>query len=377
MSAQTSYFRLGLFVLVVIGLLVGGVIALGAGAWLKEGFMVETYVTESVTGLDVGSPVKMFGVQIGQVKKVGFVAAKYRPNNAAERVRFNRYILIEMEVDPELLPNMSMVERRALLAKNVEAGMRFHLQSSFTGPTYVNADYVDPNVHKPPRIDWEPEHLYVPSAPGTMAQVTSAVERLASQIEKAEIAKVVENINTLVVDTNKAINQLQVGEINKQALALGTELQAAVKRIEQILGNPAIDKGISDMGVAIAGVKDVVVSSQADVKTTLKDLPKITARLSGTAEEIDKIVKSPEIKRALAGLANTADNAGPAMIALRKTAFRLDNLLASQQRDIEAVILGLRKTVENISALSEDAADNPSRVIFGSPPPRTHPGDKK
>lgn len=377
MSAQTSYFRLGLFVLVAIGLLVGGVIALGAGAWLKEGFMVETYVTESVTGLDVGSPVKMFGVQIGQVKKVGFVAAKYKPKSAAERVRFNRYILIEMEVDPELLPNMSMVERRALLAKNVEAGMRFHLQSSFTGPTYVNADYVDPNVHKPPRIDWEPEHLYVPSAPGTMAQVTSAVERLASQIEKAEIAKVVENINTLVVDTNKAINQLQVGEINKQVLTLGTGLQAAVTRIEKILGNPAIDKGISDMGVAIAGVKDVVISSQADVKTTLKDLPKITARLSSTAEEIDKIIKSPEVKRTLIGLATTAENAGPAMVRLRKTAQRLDNLLASQQRDIEAVIIGLRRTMENITALSEDASENPSRVLFGSPPPRTNPGDKK
>ena len=377
MSAQTSYFRLGLFVLVAIGLLVGGVIALGAGAWFKEGFMVETYVTESVAGLDVGSPVKMYGVQIGQVKKIGFVAAKYKPKTAAERIRFNRFILIEMEVDPELLPDVSMAERQALLTQNVEAGMRFRLQSSLTGPTYVNADYLDPNVHKPPKIDWEPEHPYIPSAVGTMAQVTSAVERLATQVEKAEIAKVVNNINTLVVDTNKAINQLQVGEINKQVLALGTNLEAAVVRIEKILGNPAIDKGIADLGTAAAGIKDVVLSSQDDVKTTLRELPKITARLSSTAEEIDKIVKSPEIKRALAGLADTADNAGPAMIALRKTALRLDNLLASQQRDIEAVILGLRKTVENISALSEDAAENPSRVIFGSPPPRTHPGDKK
>jgi paraquat-inducible protein B len=210
-----------------------------------------------------------------------------------------------------------------------------------------------------------------------MAQVTSAVERLAAQIEKAEIAKVVDNINTLVVDTNKAINQLQVDKINEQILALATSLQASTKQIEKVLSNPALNQGITDLGIAAAGIKDVVASSQDDVKATLKDLPKITARLSSTAEEIDKIVKSDEIKRTLAGLAGTADNAGPTMIALQKTALRLNNLLSSQQRDIETIILGLRKTVANISALSADAGENPSRIIFGNPPPKTNPGDNK
>ena len=62
---------------------------------------------------------------------------------------------------------------------------------------------------------------------------------------------------------------------------------------------------------------------------------------------------------------------------LRATVRRLDNLLASRQRDIEALILGLRRIVENITALSEDAKKNPSRVLFGSPPPRANPGEQK
>jgi len=83
------------------------------------------------------------------------------------------------------------------------------------------------------------------------------------------------------------------------------------------------------------------------------------------------------MKRALAGLADTADNAAPTMISLRKTAVRLENLLASQQRDIEAAIIGLRRTIENISTLSADADENPSRILFGSPPPKITPGEKK
>ncbi len=377
MSAQASYFRLGLFVLVAIGLLVAGVIVLGAGSWFKEGIMAETYVDESVAGLNAGSPVKNRGVQIGQVSRISFVTSKYKTKSVEDELRFGKYVLIEMEIDPETLPKMPIEGRRDMLAKRVATGLRFRLKSSLTGPTYLETAYLDPNVYKPLKIAWDPDCLYVPSAPGTMAQVTSAIERLASQIEKAQIAKVVENINTLIVDTNKSIKELQVGEINKHLLALGTDLTAAVKRIEKILGNPAIDKGITDLGTTIAGLKDVVVSSQEGVKTSLADLPKITARLASTAEEIDKIIKSPETKRTLAGLADTADNAGPAMIRLRKTAQRLDNLLASQQKDIESIVLGLRKTMENITAMSEDAAANPSRVIFGSPPPKTKPGEKK
>ena len=377
MSAQASYFRLGLFVLVAIGLLVVGVVILGAGSWFKTGIMVETYMDESVAGLSVGSPVKNRGVQIGQVSRVSFVTSKYQAECVEDEVLFGKYVLVEMEIDPDTLPKRTLEERKALLAKRVATGLRLRLQSSLTAPPYIETAYLDPNVYKPLAIGWAPEGLYIPSARGTLTQVTSAVERLASEIEKAEIAKGVENINRLALALEKAVEELHVAKLSDEILALSKDLRGVVSRFQQILDNPAIDQGITDIGVAAAGIKEVVVGGKADIAATLKDLPKISARLASTAEEIDKIVKSPEMKRTLAGLADTADHAGPAMISLRKTALRLDNLLASQQRDIEAVIVGLRKTIENITALSEDAGKNPSRVLFGSPPPRTNPGEKK
>lgn len=377
MSAQASYFRLGLFVLAAIGLLLAGVIALGAGEWFQEGIMVETYVDESVAGLTVGSPVKNRGVQIGKVSRIGFVTSKYRAKSVEDEVCYGKYVLIEMEIDPEALPRRQLQERRDLLRRRVESGLRFRLQSSLTGPTYLETTYVDPNVRKPMSINWKPEYLYVPSDRGVVAQVTSAVERLASEIEKAEIAKGVENINRLAVALERAVEELQVAKLSKEVLTLSAGLRKITARLQQIIDNPAIDQGIADLGVAAAGIKEVVSTSKGDITATLKDLPKITARLSTTAEEIDRIVKSAEMKQLIAGLSDTAEHAGPAMIRLRKTAQRLDNLLASQQKDIEAVITGLRRTVENLSSLSEDAAENPSRVLFGDPPPKVEPGEKK
>ncbi|MFB3893299.1 MAG: MlaD family protein [Phycisphaerae bacterium] len=378
MSAQVSYFRLGLFVLLGIGLLVGGVIVLGAGAMFSKTIPAETYFNESVQGLEVGSPVKYRGVQIGKVGWIGMVSEKYELKDVRQMVQYGKYVMVVLELEQARLPKWGgSPQPLELLKQRVAAGMRVRLQSSLTGPTFIEVDYVPPDVYRPLEIAWTPALPYVPSAPGTMTQMVSAVERLAAQIEKAEIAKVVENINTLTEDVDKAVNGLQAGKISEQILALTNDLHSAVERLDKILGNPAIDKGIADLGTAAAGVRDIVASSQDDVKATLKDLPRITARLASTAEEIDTIIKSPEIKRAIAGLADTADQAGPAMISVRKSATRLENLLRTQQRDIEALVAGLRKTIENVSALSEDASKNPSRLLFGAPPPRSNVGDRK
>ena len=50
---KDNYFRLGLFVLTGIGLLIIMTLILGAGNFNKKTTIVETYVTGSVTGLEV------------------------------------------------------------------------------------------------------------------------------------------------------------------------------------------------------------------------------------------------------------------------------------------------------------------------------------
>jgi paraquat-inducible protein B len=292
MSAQINYFRLGLFVLVGLALIVTGVVVLGAGALMKPTILAETYFNESVQGLDVGAPVKYLGVEIGKVSWIGFVPAKYKMRNIEENVRFGKYVMVEVALDPSKMPLSPGQKAMSLLRERVAAGMRVRLQSSITGPTFLGVDYLDPNVYKPMEIAWKPTHAYFPSAPGTMAQVVSAVERLAAEIEKAQLSKLVDNLNAAVLSFNTILN-------------------------------------------------------------------------------------SQEIKRTLNGLASASDNAGPAMAEVLKTVRTLNNLLNSQQQNIELLVRSLRRSGENISTLSEEAKNNPSGVLFGNPPPRINPGEKK
>src|SRR3972149_246046 len=61
-----SYFKIGLFVISATIIAVIGVVVLGVGALLQKKTILETYIDESVQGLDVGSAVKVPGVSGGK-----------------------------------------------------------------------------------------------------------------------------------------------------------------------------------------------------------------------------------------------------------------------------------------------------------------------
>ena len=129
MSAKASYFRLGLFMILGVALLVGGVIVLGAGSLFKETVAAETFFDESVQGLGVGSRVRFRGVEIGTVSHIGFLRRKYPDSSWAKDPSFAKYILVEMELDPAQLPIPGTTGMRQRLSDAVESGLRLRMAS--------------------------------------------------------------------------------------------------------------------------------------------------------------------------------------------------------------------------------------------------------
>ena len=75
MSSRANHFKLGLFV--ITGLVAGlaALVFLGANRLVHEPTLIETYLDQSVQGLDVGSKVKYRGVTIGSVHANGRLVA--------------------------------------------------------------------------------------------------------------------------------------------------------------------------------------------------------------------------------------------------------------------------------------------------------------
>src|SRR5262245_263258 len=97
MSTKTNNLKIGVFVLIGLVLLLGSLFALGVRSQLEPKSDFETYVTEDVEGLSVGSPVKLRGVPVGQVTRINFTWNDYPDGGKG-------YVVVEFEIKDSVSP---------------------------------------------------------------------------------------------------------------------------------------------------------------------------------------------------------------------------------------------------------------------------------
>jgi len=191
MSQKANYFKIGLFIISAAGMLLAGIIILGVGALSQDSLIMETYLDGSVQGLNIGSPIKLRGVKVGQVEKIMFVDEAYSTEH--------RYVLIRFSIDPHIANNVEMAKLTPQLNKEIQTGLRLRLATQgLTGVAYLEADYMDPQLYPPLPIDWKPEYAYLPSAPSFIARMSDSAGAILRQIENARVDLLASNINIFV-----------------------------------------------------------------------------------------------------------------------------------------------------------------------------------
>src|SRR5882672_8281311 len=108
MSAKANHFKIGVFVLAAIALLVIGLMAFGARSFFQKKTTFETAVVGDVYGLSVGSRVELRGVPIGQVTRISFGWVEYPESK-------HRFIIVEFQVTKEMLPPESGMDMQKAL----------------------------------------------------------------------------------------------------------------------------------------------------------------------------------------------------------------------------------------------------------------------
>ena len=123
MSKEPNYFRIGLFVLGTIGLVLIGLVAVCADNVGDDAIRMETYLNESVMGLSVGAELTHRGVPIGRVERIAFVASEYGMAIGSEDLeRFGRYVMVVVAVDPKKVPGLGQDPEmfRSMMANQVQ-----------------------------------------------------------------------------------------------------------------------------------------------------------------------------------------------------------------------------------------------------------------
>lgn len=356
MSTKAHYFKLGLF---VIGGVTLGVIALlifGAGALFREKIIAETYINESVQGLDIGSPVKQRGVKIGTVSEITFVRNEYKLETSDQEalLRYANYVLVQMAIYPDLLGGKNIQEEiRSRLAHSVTEGLRVRLASQgVTGTAYLEVDFLDPARNPPLDIIWKPKHLYIPSAPSVITRLSQSVDEVFQRIQQANIEEILYNLDAFLQAATSEVKDAQVASIRQESIQLLSELRDTNRSLQALL-------------------------ERVTIVPILNNLQTATERINQVVTRLDTLLQNEHIQQTMLNFAQASEQIKlasqelPETIAFAKNAFRrVDNLITSQQQDITAMIEDLRLASSSLRDLTDNAKRYPAQVLFGAPPPR-------
>jgi paraquat-inducible protein B len=295
MKHNGTYFKIGLFVLGCVGILLVGLAWLSSSAFRGEPVLVETYIDESVQGLSVGSAVMHRGVEIGRVKTITFVPLEYplKPDTA-EYETFNRYVMVIMEINSRTFLGVDgdLTQIEALLRNKVKSGLRFKLSyQGITGLAFMEADYFDAERNPPLVVPWIPRNIYVPSTLSVITNFTQAMETIYRRLEKMDIEGVLEKMQTTLNSVDQAVRDAELGKISQSAIALAEDLHQTNRQLQEFLGSAQnlpedIDTAARQLKATLAKVEQLIDRNEPDVEAILNTLKILTQNLKQLAENL-------------------------------------------------------------------------------------------
>lgn len=331
-QSRRVQFSVGLLVLVGLALAAGFVLFLTGDRLRQTDALFETYLRESVQGLEVGSSVRYRGVTVGRVTEIGLASAEYRRPEGQPFADAFQLVIVRFAVDTQRAGDVPRTEMA------VEQGLRVRLATQgITGVSYLELDFVDPDRFLVPSVPWTPRYTLIPSMPSTVAQAQNTLEQVMRQLQNVDLAALAGNLDGLLVELRRVAAGADLGATLAEANALLREAREAVAATDL----PALSAELRATGAATRAVLE-----GQELRGTLTALSRASDDLRATAQRLPATLTQIEAT----------------LRAARGTTTDLQAELAPLLRDLRATTANLRDTTEALRR-------SPSQTLLGAPPP--------
>jgi len=320
MEPRVNFTLVGLFVLVLIGVLGGVVIWLGEGDYRKVYDRYYAFLDESVSGLSVNSPVKYRGVEVGRVKEIAL-----NPDNP-EEVRLTLDIARGTPLKEDTLAVLDSQGLTGLAIVNLTGGSR-----------------------SSPALAAKPDQEYpvIKSGPSLLYRLDTALSRLLAD---QSLTKLLTSSTGLVQDTRALLDQENRAAL-KQAL---TDLSAVTHTLAA--RSDRLDQTVVDAAQTF--------HSMAQWNRTLnQELPATLARVQRSTGALDTL--SQELARTATAVDAMVTNTKPNLEQFAGQTLGEAGLLVAELRQLTATLQRVATQVER----------EPSLLVFGRGPQPRGPGE--
>jgi paraquat-inducible protein B len=313
MTTPTNHWKLGLFVVTGIFVGLGSIVTLGARSLRRETTPYETFMDESVQGLEVGSPVKFRGVTLGTVSRIAIARDK-------RHVRLTS----DLDVDDMIIMGLASGDPKHLQV-HVPPDVRIQLASAgITGVKFLQLDYFNVKTNPPPVLPFKAPDNYIPAAVSTMKNLEDAVVRAVDRFPEMTDAllQVLAKLDTLLagieaqklpertantlrqaddtlIGIKKTFIDVRSNELSTHAQETLGRLDGAVALLDSILARVGGEKGmivsaerasdaIGDVANNASGVTDELGTTLRDVQQAAQSIQKLADALE---RDSDMLVK--------------------------------------------------------------------------------------
>ena len=270
MSDDKRYFKVGAFVLTGALLIGSFTVILGGGDYFAEKVVIETYFDESVQGLEVGSPVKLRGVQVGSVSSIGFVRTRTPSRPRSRRSDTAPRCGCSSIWTPRTQGIDEEVRRYQLHADDQEGpAPSAHLQRDHRHFLHRG------RLSRRRAVSAHGHHvaaqalLHPVGAQHDRDDLKSAAERLFARLENTEIEKLVQNLDKFVVNLNSSVDEFDAAELQRDLQVVLAEARTMVAGINRL-----VDGSSYDLQASLDNTR-VATENLRDLTDTLKSYPSL------------------------------------------------------------------------------------------------------
>lgn len=327
MSKPISPVAIGGFTVGALALLLVAVFIFGGGQFLKaDKVRFVIFFDSSLNGLEIGAPVKMQGVKVGEVTEITL-----QIDPKAEKI----YKPVVIEIDRNSLTGtegkafpraVTRKEREANRDKLVAAGFRARLemQSLLTGLLYVDFD-----VHrdKPPvftGLEYK-GLLEVPSIPTTADVLRTTASEVAKKLNELPLEDIVKDLSASLREIK---DFLASKDVRKSSAALANTLEEMEKTVKTL--NHNLEPLLVNMNNTMVNTNTLIRDFKPIIANTDKTLTAATDALDRARDSIVKV----------GGAVGPESELHQTLEALKDAARSVRNLTDYLERHPEAVLTG-------------------------------------
>lgn len=342
---NTNRWKLGFFVVLGVTATISVLMWLGISQLQRKTTPAYFYFAESVSGLEIGSPVEFLGVEVGRVEGI-FPA----PDRRHIEVRAGIYVdtLEAWGISPSQYENR--IEGQSFVSEDIRGKL---VTRALTSVSFIEIDIFDPEKFTKPEytfpIPWETIHTVPSTIKNFERGLMEALESWPAIAER--VTRVLEGID-------QSLEEIDFEGISTELVTVLSHADDMMARLES---SPVID-----------GESETIQSFEA----TLAEVRGLIAELRGTDGAVERFVGS--FQGAADAIADDFEGSDipAAVIAVEAAGSGFEETsqeMTQVMGELRSSLTQLALTLRSIQGIADLLARDPGALLYGKSPSRSFP----